>query len=172
MSLSLCKTDGGRLSSGFAHEKKDCTVRSFAVAVDVPYPVAHDVAKRSGRPDKKGWWPEKILRVAQQDGLVEFVPVPVGARSVQQYSRMHGFITRIKYPTLTDVARRYKKGRYILSTRNHATALIDGQIHDTGLRPGARILEIFEVRPVAPVAVITQSQINELWARLDALEAR
>ena len=169
---TLYKTDGGRQSSGYTCETKDCTVRSFALAADVPYSVAHDVARRSGRKNNKGWWPEKILKVAAVDGLVEFVEVPVGAQNVQRYNRLHGLITRIKYPTVTDVARRYPKGRYIISARNHATALIDGVIHDTGLRPRARVVQIFEVRPTEVNPAITQPQINDLWARLDALEAR
>jgi hypothetical protein len=169
---TLVKTDGGRQSSGYTCENKDCTVRSFALAADVPYDVAHDVAKRSGRKNNKGWWPEKILAEAQKAGLVEFVEVPVGAQNVQRYNRLHGFITKIKYPTVTDVARRYRKGRYVISTRNHATALIDGVIHDTGLRPRAQVVQIFEVRPVQAAPAITQPQVNELWERLNRLEAR
>jgi len=169
---TLSKTDGGLQSSGFTRESKDCTVRSFALVTDVPYNVAHDGARRSGRENNKGWWPEKILTVAAQDGLVEFVEVPVGAQNVQRYNRLHGLITRIKCPTVTDVARRYPKGRYIISTRTHATALIDGIIHDIGLRPRAQIVQIFEVRPTEVKPAITQPQINDLWARLDALEAR
>jgi len=147
-------------------------VRSFALAADVPYDVAHDVAKRSGRKNNKGWWPEKILAEAQKAGLVEFVEVPVGAKNVQVYNRLYGFITKIKYPTVADVARRYRKGRYVISTRNHATALIDGVIHDTGLRPRAQVVQIFEVRPVQAAPAITQPQVNELWERLNRLEAR
>jgi hypothetical protein len=168
----LYTTDGGRQSSGFTCETKDCTVRSFACAADVPYNVAHDVARRSGRKNNKGWWPEKILAEAQKAGLVEFVQVPVGAQNVQKYNRFMGFITQIQYPTVEQVARRYSKGRYIISTCNHAIALVDGVLHDTGLRPKARVKEIYEVRPVEAKPVITQSQVNELWARLDALEAK
>lgn len=170
--VTLVKTDGGRQSSGFFAETKDCTVRSFACVANVPYDVAWDVAKRSGRKNNKGWWPEKILTVAQADGLVEFVQVPVGAQNVRRYNRIYGFVTKIQYPTVTDVTRRYRKGRYILSTRNHATALIDGVIHDSGLRPYACVVEIYEVRPVTVKPAITQAQVNDLWARLDALEAR
>jgi hypothetical protein len=166
---ALYKTDGGRQSSGFVLERRDCTVRSFACAADIPYIKAHDIAKRSGRVNGKGWWSEKILAVARQEGVVEFVEMPVGAQNVQRYNRMHGFITRIQYPTVESVARRYSKGRYILNTRNHAIALIDGVCHDTGMRPKARVVSIWEVRPAAPC---TQAQVNELWARMDALEAK
>jgi len=133
----LSKTDGGRQSSGFFAEKKDCTVRSFALAADIPYGDAWQVAKRSGRKMGKGWWPEKILTVAKQDGLVEFVWSTPSAQTVRAYSRLRGFFLKTKYPTITEIARRYPKGRYILSTRTHATALIDGVIHDTGVRERA-----------------------------------
>jgi len=169
---TLVKTDGGRQSSGYTCENKDCTVRSFALAANVPYDVAHDVARRSGRKNNKGWWPAKILTEAQKAGLVEFVEVPVGAQNIQRYNRLYGFITKIKYPTVTDIARRYRTGRYIISTRSHATALIDGVIYDMGLRPRAQVVQIFEVRPVQAAPKITQPQVNELWERLNRLEAR
>ena len=174
MALAICKTDGGRQSSGYTCENKDCTVRSFALAADVPYDVAHDVAKRSGRKNNKGWWPEKILTEARKSGLVEFVEMPIGAQNVKRYHRWHGFITKIQYPTVETVVRRYRKGRYVMSTRNHAFAVIDGVIHDTGMRPRARVLSIFEVRPIetSRPAPCTQEQVSELWARLDRLEAK
>jgi hypothetical protein len=169
---TLYKTDGGRQSSGYTCENKDCTVRSFACAADVPYDVAHDVAKRSGRKNNKGWWPEKILRVAAVEGLIEFTELPVGAQNVRGYNRLHGFVTKIQYPTVEQVARRLRKGRYIVSTCSHATAVIDGVIHDTGMRPRARVVAIFEVKPKQVAPAITQPQVNELWERLNRLEAR
>lgn len=171
MAISLVKTDGGRQSAGYICESKDCTVRSFAVAADVPYDVAHDVARRSGRKNGKGWWSEKILSVAELDGLVKAISMPLGVQTIG----LAGFNQRVIYLTLEQIARKYPKGRYILNTRNHATALIDGKIHDTGLRPRAKVVDIWEVRPVVkvlPPAPITQTQINDLWARLDRLEAR
>lgn len=172
--VSLFKTDGGRQSSGYTCENKDCTVRSFACAADVPYSVAHDVAKRSGRKNGRGWYPEKILAVAAQEGLVEFVNVPVGAQHVQRHHWLHGFVIKIQYPTVEQVARRHTQGRYIVVTCNHAMALIDGVVHDGGVRPKARVQAIYVITPTGqyPEPTITQEQVLELWERLDALEAR
>jgi hypothetical protein len=170
--VKLHKTDGGRQSSGFTCENKDCTVRSFACAADVPYTVAHDVARRAGRKNGQGWHPDKILKVAAEDGLVEFKAVPVGAQNVLRRDRWCGLVTKIQYPTVEQVVRRHTQGRYIVVTCNHAMALIDGVVHDGGVHPKARVQEIFEIRPIETKPAITQAQVNELWERLNRLEAR
>lgn len=156
------QTDGGKQSSGFFAEKRDCTVRSLACAADIPYVDAHRIAKKSGRKNGRGWWSEKNLAVAKQEGLLDFAKVPCAIPG-RNYTRT--------YPTVAQIIARHKTGRYIICTRKHAMALIDGVIHDTGLIGlRSRITAIFEVKPVAPN--ITQAQVSELWARLDALEAR
>jgi hypothetical protein len=161
---TLYKTDGGRQSSGFFAEKKDCTVRSFACAADIPYSEAHAIMKRSGRRDGRGWWSERGLAVAKADGLLDFAKVPC-AIPARNYL--------VTWPTVAQVIARYKTGRYIICTRRHAMALIDGTIHDTGLVGlRSRITSIFEVKPTRAAPAITQSQVNELWERLNRLEAR
>ena len=165
---ALYKTDGGRQSSGFVLERRDCTVRSFACAADIPYIEAHGIAKRSGRRNGHGWYPERILAQAQKDGVLDFAKVPCAIP-------MYNYTT--KWPTLGQIIAKYPTGRYIVSTHNHAMALIDGTIHDTGLVGlRCRIQNIFEVKPAVkalPAAPqITQTQINDLWARMDALEAK
>ena len=169
MAIRIQKTDGGRESAGFA-EKKDCTVRSLACAANIPYATAHDIARRAGRPNCKGWFTERIHPVAQADGVLEFVTIPLGV-----YRRgLAGFNERLVYPTVAQIARKYPKGRYILNTCNHATTLIDGEIHDTGVRPGAKVVSIWEVRlpEPKPAPPCTQAQVNELWERLNQLENR
>lgn len=167
MILTLHKTDGGRQSSGWTDERKDCTVRSLAVAADISYDKAHDIARRSGRKNGKGWYSDRILHVAQADGLLEFVQIPSG---MQVTSHLYG---TVRYRTLAQIVTRFPTGRYIVTTSRHAMALIDGVIHDRGLSGArSRVCEIFEVKPKATKPAITQAQVSELWARLDALDAR
>ena len=146
----------------FFAEKRDCTVRSLACAADIPYVDAHRILKKSGRKNGRGWWSERGLAVANQEGLLDFAVVPC---AIPTRNYLH------TYPTVAQVIAKHKTGRYIICTRKHAMALIDGCIHDTGLVGlRSRILSIFEVRPVEAKPIITQNQINDLWARLDALE--
>jgi hypothetical protein len=162
--MNFYKTDGGRQSSGFFAEKKDCTVRSFAVAADIPYADAHLLAKRSGRKDGKGWWSERILAVAAKDGLLAYSETPC---------MIPGPRYTVRYPTVAQVISRRPTGRYIITTHNHAFAVIDGVIHDTGLLGiGCRVRQIFEVKPKTVAPAITQAQVSELWERLNKLEAR
>ena len=132
------QTDGGRQSSGFFAEKRDCTVRSLACAADIPYGDAHRILKKSGRKNGRGWWAKRGLVVAAQEGVIDFASVPLG-RSV------HGM--RIIYPTVAQVLRRLPQGRYIFATRNHAFAVLDGVIFDTGLIGlRSRVKMVFEVK--------------------------
>lgn len=51
------------------------------------------------------------------------------------------------YPTLAEVLPLLSKGRFILETRNHALAIVDGVVYDQGskIKARARIVTIFEV---------------------------
>ena len=132
------QTDGGRQSSGFFAEQRDCTVRSLACAADIPYVDAHRVLKKSGRKNGRGWWSERGLATASQEGLLDFVAIPFG-RTVRNM--------RISYPTVAQVLARLPQGRYIFNTRKHAFAVLDGVIFDTGLIGlRSRVKMVFEVK--------------------------
>lgn len=164
MAVNIKVTDGGRQSSGFLLERHDCTVRSFACAADVPYSEAHRILQKSGRKNGKGWYSERGLAVAKKEGLLDFVRIPCSLQA-------GGY--RITWPTLAQIIARYKTGRYIICTRKHSMALIDGVIHDTGLVGlRSRVRLIHEVKPIQAKPAITQAQVSELWERLNKLEAR
>ena len=132
------QTDGGRQSAGFFAEKRDCTVRSLACAADIPYVDAHRVLKKSSRKNGRGWWSERGLATASQEGLLDFVAIPFG-RTVRNM--------RISYPTVAQALARLPQGRYIFNTRKHAFAVLDGVIFDTGLIGlRSRVKMVFEVR--------------------------
>lgn len=173
--IPIIKTDGGRIAAGFTNEKWDCSVRAVALAADVPYDVAHHALKLQGRKPRQGASTKQIkdaLTIVAEKIEAKFVGVLVSYR--------FGNRNRIKYPTLTEVLRSHRTGRYIILTRNHAMALLDGQIHDVGEISGSRsrVQDIISVetkkqtKEVPAEQIIPQDQINELWARLDRLEAR
>jgi hypothetical protein len=168
MSIRLQTTDGGKVQEGFQHEYNDCAVRALAIAANVPYAKAHAALKAQGRRDRKGSKTFMLDKAIPAVGAkFEFI------RTFDITSRTY----RKLYPTLQDILFKFKQGRYILITRSHAQALIDGVIHDAGSISGPRSLvrlvyklEIPEQQPEKPA--ITQGQINELWERLNRLEAR
>lgn len=168
MDIKLKQTDGGRQSSGFLRERRDCTVRSLAEAADIPYNEAHAIAKAAGRTDGHGFHTAMILTVAKQRGVIDFQHI---------IAKSYHYATN-SYPTLLQTVAKYRTGRYIICTRHHAMAMVDGVIHDTGLvGVRSRIVQVFAVQLPQPKTkisnpVITQAQVNELWERLNRLEAR
>ena len=168
--IRLTKTDGGKLQDGFEHETNDCGVRALAIAANLGYTKAHELLKAEGRRDRKGT-KQSWIEIALGKADIVFDKIVPGLV-------ITGYASYRK-PTLTDTIRQYSTGRYILITNRHGLALIDGIVHDAGQISGPRtqVRAIYRITlPVSkevPVeAIISQTQINELWARLDALEAK
>ncbi len=42
-------SDGGRMCSGFADERLDCTIRAYALAMDISYEKSHNILEQFGR---------------------------------------------------------------------------------------------------------------------------
>ena len=151
--MNLQATDGGKTLAGFEHESRDCAVRALAISADISYTQAHALLKAEGRKDRRGTKFSMSDRALKNSGAkVEHI--------------QHGAGLTLRYATL-----RYNSGRYYVTVRGHALALIDGVIHDAGeiAGPRCRVLRIYHV---TPQVLITQSQINELWERLDRLEGK
>lgn len=45
-------SDGGRQTNGFINEKLDCTVRAYALVMDITYKKSHRIFKQFGRKDQ------------------------------------------------------------------------------------------------------------------------
>ena len=118
-------------------ESRDCTVRAVAAALSIPYSNAHDAAREAGRRMRRGFWSERILKAMN----IEFTET----RMYDDKKAKGGSCTS-GYPTLAQVMPLLKSGRYILDTRNHSFAVVDGVVHDGRPRPTQRIHTIFEVK--------------------------
>jgi len=164
--IKLTVTDGGATQEGFLNEWNDCSVRALALSTGIGYAKAHSLLKAEGRRNRRGTKLRMIRRALEKIGqFQELTPSgPIG-----------GYLTRPRYPTLQDTVRKYSTGRYLIVATGHALALIDGIVHDKGQisGPRSRVRNIFRITLTEPVSTIpNQSQINELWARLDKLEGK
>ena len=102
-------TDGGRASYA-PNEKRDCTVRAFAIVCGLPYAESHSILKDAGRKNQHGVHFDTVLKII-------------------------GWRYRLKRRNDTDTTLRgfveaHPTGRYIVLERGHALALVDGVIHD------------------------------------------
>ena len=102
------------------------------------------IAKIAGRTDKKGFWSCYILKQA------------LGQRAITKYEIVNMFDCKKAgddnrshnngYPTLAQVMPLLQRGRYILESRRHALAVVDGKIFDNSRYTARlRITQIFEV---------------------------
>lgn len=179
---NYCKTvitDAGRLRDGFRTERKDCTVRALATAANVPYREAHEYMRVSGRLLGKGAnlgfalnHPQgEVLRVGLYK--VERLPSSAYSTGVQKHGgyfprQLQEYFPRQRYWTVNQFIAAHPSGRFILTIPSHAFALIDGVIHDAYRITGrARIDGAWRFDQL-----ITQSQVTELWERLNKLEAQ
>lgn len=125
MQLKTISTDAGSSTSG-VDEKRDCTIRALAVSAGIPYQYAHKIGREAGRKNKKGFHPEKLLKYAKKEYGITYKK------------------KRYKSVTIQRFIKENPSGNYYVATNNHAFAIINGTIYDTGLnRPMQRLEEVY-----------------------------
>ena len=94
-------------------ETNDCTVRAFAAALDTDYGKAHRLCRESGRKNRRGHWTQAIAKYVN-------TAWKAGIREVKLAPR----------PTLREFITAHPKGRYVVTVRGHALAVINGVASD------------------------------------------
>jgi hypothetical protein len=111
-------------------ERLDCTVRALAIATGMTYAQAHSLCERRGRRYGCRFHTDKLVGTGVFDGA------PV---------KRHG--------TVMSFLKKFPVGRFYVSTRRHAFAVIDGRIWDTYFDPEksigkCRVEAAWRVKPV------------------------
>lgn len=110
------------------NEKNDCTVRSLAACLGLPYLRAHEMAKSYGRRARQGmnlrdwYW---MMKELEEAGYVRKLK-PKETKTYYPSTRKH------RRMRLSSFTRRYSSGRYIIDARGHATSVIQGEVVDSG----------------------------------------
>ncbi len=110
---TLILNDGRRNLSKRPSQSSDCTVRALAIVTGVSYDSVYDVLAKAGRKPCDGFDVDEWL--ARKRGRV------LGGR----FRRVS-----IKGLTPATFAARYPKGRYLLTTDDHAWACLSARHHD------------------------------------------
>jgi len=125
MTLPFKLDDGGCSASSRPHSKRDCVVAAIAIVVECPYDLAYDTVALAGRKPDQGF--ESDVWLKKVKGRVfggQFKPIkvkianPVGRKTV---------LTPSTFGLL------YPKGHFLLETRMHVWAYVDGYHHDIAL---------------------------------------
>lgn len=103
-------TDAGRIGDGFTDEKLDCAVRATACAMAIPYWQSHAVFSHFGRkPRHKTYGIHKIL---------EHLDIHCVLVNYWERTSLKVFISN------------HSKGHFIVFSRGHAFAVIEGIVFD------------------------------------------
>lgn len=126
-------------------ERGDCAVRAVAALTDTSYEVVHSIMTRRGRKHGKGTAWAIIWATIEELGFT--VAVRNATSFIQRYPGSHA--TALKSVTthhpdrFPDV---WKDGkRYMISTRAHVLAVINGVNHDWTRGKAKRAIKIYEI---------------------------
>lgn len=121
----------------FHDERVDCCVRALGLVAGVGYAVAHAVLAAHGRQNARRTPWGVLTRACATFKLGRVYTVLEGPGGTQE----------VKPPTLAQFVREHKTGRYLVCSRGHAAALIDGTLHDWrgGLKARHRIVRFYRL---------------------------
>jgi hypothetical protein len=127
-SIVFAYSDGGRRISGRPGETRDCTVRALALALDIPYDIAHAGLAKLGRKPRHGF-------LFRMPNLGEFSKV---LEECPEYSCR----------TVRKVLPELMQGRFIVRVRGHVFAVVGGTALDVSpTKPGRRVCMVYRVKP-------------------------
>ena len=98
---------------GYKKEKKNCTVVALCVSTKLPYKHCLEIAEKAGRKTGKGFYSEKLINFFNKNSSTKFVPVKLR-----------------KSITIERFCKRYSEGSFYARKRNHAFAVVDGNVYD------------------------------------------
>lgn len=113
-------------------DSKDCSVIAISIACRIPYDVAHDVCRKNGRKNNRGFWPEKTFSDLKDLGYV--------FEEVKNIKQKNGS----KYTPKT-IGNKLKKGYYLCYVKSHVFAVKNGNVCDWSKGHRHRIYKIYKV---------------------------
>jgi hypothetical protein len=106
--------NNGGMTNFDKKDRANCTVRSFAIAYNIPYHKAYLLCKEAGRKDNRGFYTNKIMKYAWNRGY-KYMVTRVGRKGM----------------TIRKFLEKNPVGIFLCTRRGHAFTIIHGEIHDT-----------------------------------------
>lgn len=118
-------------------ENADCSVRALMVVSGLSYEESLEVFRKHGRHENTGT-PHEVTQRVVRDMFPEAFELDMSV------DRLMGTIGK---PCLkvTEFAKMFGRGRFIVHVKGHALALVDGTIHDWRFRPATRVTAAWKV---------------------------
>jgi hypothetical protein len=114
----------------FDNEANDCTVRALANAYGMPYKLAHRIMAKQGRKPKAGLHPLETHKALTRLGFT--------LQGVYGTTKKARFLARVLEcqpkagTTLASLLSSIGLGRYVVTIRGHALAIVNGEVLDYG----------------------------------------
>ena len=114
----------------FDNEANDCTVRALANAYGMPYKLAHKIMAKQGRKSKSGLHPAKTHEALTRMGF-NLLGVYGTTKKARFLARMLDCQPKAGI-TLATLLTSIGLGRYVVTIRGHALAIVNGEVLDYG----------------------------------------
>jgi hypothetical protein len=112
-------------------ENNDCAVVAVAAIMDVSYEVAHAALKACGREDRRGTNTGITLRAIQYLGGTITTGIPLYSETykaiIKSYPAPHCNLQSITTHHPERFAKVWPQGRFLMRTRGHILAIVDGK---------------------------------------------
>jgi len=128
-------------------ENNDCTVRALANAAGLPYEEAHAHMAKFGRKKKHGMHLIDKTRALESKGFV--IKGIYGTTNTATFARRRLPDAKVeKGTTLKKLLKQLAKGRFVVSYKGHALAVVDGKVIDDGayVLANKRVVQVLELQ--------------------------
>jgi len=120
-------------------ERNDCTVVALASALKMSYKAAHKLAKKHGREDRRGMITHAYYSMLNKISSLR----PMSQSEITTYYKSTG---KLRANKLSTFIKRYPKGTYILSVRQHTVTVEDGVVLERGTPANWHVNKAWEVK--------------------------
>jgi len=138
--------DMRRESRAMWNENNDCVVMAIALACNIPYSAVHQALNAQGRKNGKGTWGYQWTKALKELGIETEIVKP--SDFIKQYPKGHR--DKLKNVTTHHMDRFpnvWKDGHnYLLHTRQHMGAVVDGVNHDWTKGRACRVDMIYRIK--------------------------
>ncbi len=112
------------------NEKSDCVVKALAITTQVDYATVHAMLAKHGRKARCGTWNRTTFAAARELGFT--------------LTEIKHFIYNERC-TVRSIEPKLKDGFYLVMTRSHALAVVDGVVHDYTRGKTHKVTEVYRV---------------------------
>jgi len=146
--IKFIETDSGRISSGYASENNDCTVRALAEVTGASYNQSHrfwgELGRKLGRGSYMKWLDEYLF-----ENNDEVFGMKVIKHKIPYHDRDRNPVNgkpTVKRLNIKTFIQQNPTGKFMTINRNHAKAIVNGEIRDMSQDIYSELMLVYEFK--------------------------